>query len=278
MRPSGDDREDDLLPAAQRAVYEALARYPGLRRDRDEILSDALEGTRKALNTYDPAYGRSFPDWALALARWEAASGIRRRSPVGRHQYAQGVLLEDLPADRQPPRSLNQAIGDDDTLCLADVVQPAVPDPYAQADDRAFLAQLLATLPKRYAYVLCQHDLLGRSLLAIGRDLDISESRACQIRHKALRRLHAAAIEAQVTTEPSIPAPRTSPEAAAPPVLRPPEPWLLNRRDAAFLLGIDIRAFNRRVRTERIAGYLDADGQVLYAEADLARIAQHHAA
>lgn len=261
--------EDQLLPTALRAVREALARYPWLQSSRDDILSDAMEGVRKALATFDPVYGTVFLDWALAQARWQVISGMRDRAPLTRGEVARGLTTADLPPARQDPFRLDLVLDDTDGLRAGDVMLAADPGPdqYEELDTRLLLGELLAALPDRDAFVLRQYDLLGRTLRDIGVELEVSESRVCQIRRDALRRLRPIAIRAMRTRDTTPAAPRPTP----PPECEP-ERWLLSRADAAFLLGVELRVFNRWMREEGISGVLDERGRLRYDEADLSRI------
>lgn len=158
-----------------------MRRYPRLNGYFEEILSDALYGTAQALAHYDPSLGVPFGAYASARARGEVMDGIRRRSPLSRWDVAHGATRDTAPQAALTPVPL-----EDWTVLIPAQREPSE---YERGDDRDQISRLLATLSPKQAQVLREHDLAGRYLRDIAADLGVTESRVCQIRTEALKKL-----------------------------------------------------------------------------------------
>lgn len=184
MHPTGDEHGHLAYQLAIDHARQYLRQHPRLNHQRVDILSDAALGAAQAWASYDPARGTTLSTWLYWRVHGEILEGIRSRSPLTRSQTQAGLRPEDRPA-QQHPVALS---GLDDRI-------PAQrgPSDYDRVDDRDQLARLLNVLTPREAHVIRQVDLLGRTELAVSRDLGVTESRICQIRRQALRRMRLAA-------------------------------------------------------------------------------------
>jgi DNA-directed RNA polymerase sigma subunit (sigma70/sigma32) len=78
------------------------------------------------------------------------------------------------------------------TQDIADLNLEAPGDFTKDVDTTVRIDQLLATLPERLEYVIRQH-MAGRTFMAIGKDIGVTESRCCQLEKQAIRRIRIAA-------------------------------------------------------------------------------------
>lgn len=65
------------------------------------------------------------------------------------------------------------------------------PDFSDRIDTRVRVDQLLAILPERLEYVVRQH-MAGRTYMAIGKDIGVTDSHCCQLEKQAIRQIRAA--------------------------------------------------------------------------------------
>ncbi len=101
------EQQAGVIRIAEAATALAFRKYPRLVRDWDQVYSDALLGITKALRQ-PPDKGIPWNVSCWNYANWEIVKGIRRDSPVPEKQHAAGTTTEDLPAEQQPARSLEQ--------------------------------------------------------------------------------------------------------------------------------------------------------------------------
>jgi RNA polymerase sigma factor FliA len=217
--PSEDLLVREHLPLVNAAVAQLAGRLPRYVR-RDDLTSAAMFGLAQAARTYDDTLGVPFAryatvrirgalldelreeDWASrsvrTIARKADAMSDRLATALGRTPTtdevaeALGVDVEILRANAADrTRALVLRIEAMPSGAAAEMVLPtdetARPDVQVLAsEDRSLLRIAIANLPERLRAVVVGSFIEERTLREIADDLDISESRASQMRSEAL--------------------------------------------------------------------------------------------
>jgi RNA polymerase sigma factor for flagellar operon FliA len=197
----------------------------------EDMVSCGVQGLIEAHRSYDPNRGAKFSTYALPRIRGSILDALRAAHPLPRSlqkvssdiEKASASLYTDL--GRSPTRSeLAERMGLalDDLLSatrassirvlslesLADMTvngateklnemaddDPGI-DPHTVTQQQLLRHQLLEAiedLPDRERQIIRLYYIESRSLKSIGRAMEISESRASQLRHRAIRRLRTA--------------------------------------------------------------------------------------
>ncbi len=200
----------------------------------EDMVSCGVQGLIEAHRSYDPNRGAKFSTYALPRIRGSILDALRAAHPLPRSlqkvssdiEKASAALYTDL--GRSPTRAeLAERMGLDlaELLTaakasnirvlslegLADITvngatekltemaddDPGV-DPHTVAQQELLRRQLLQAveaLPDRERQIVRLYYIEARSLKSIGRAMEISESRASQLRHRAIRRLRSALAE-----------------------------------------------------------------------------------
>jgi RNA polymerase sigma factor for flagellar operon FliA len=164
MRP----RAEDYLGLVDRIARELVARNPHL--ELGDIVGAGVLGLMDAISRFDPARAATFPGLAAARIRG-AILDQGRRQGLGRTAHSRGAVvlwLEDLYAE---PAALVGETAPEDSPRLVDI------------------AGLLDRLPAREREVIRASYWDDEPLHSIGARLGVTESRASQIRIRALKRL-----------------------------------------------------------------------------------------
>lgn len=197
----------------------------------EDLLSCGIQGLLEARRTFDPQRGVKFSTYALPRIRGAILDALRDAHPLPRSlqkvssdiEKAVSVLYGDL--GRSPTKlelALHLGVPLDELLAtsqaasirvvslenLADVTvngssekltemaddDPGVdPDTVAQRDlVRRKLRSAIDSLPPREREIVRLYYIESQSLKSIGAALGISESRASQLRHRAIKRLRSA--------------------------------------------------------------------------------------
>jgi RNA polymerase sigma factor (sigma-70 family) len=173
-----------------RIVAVAVGRFGGgPDRDYAATRSDAMLGLWRAAQTYDPQHGIPFRAWAWLKVDGTVRDGIRARTGFRRPGRAEAIVIS---FDETPPAYLQHS----DNSSNGDTLISLIPDQRAaaaieQIDARLTVSWALDSLPARQRYVIEQHDIHDRTLLAIAGDLGVSEARISQLRSSALKTLRA---------------------------------------------------------------------------------------
>lgn len=160
--------------------------------DIDEIRADALLGLARAINSWDPDRGESFRNWAYRKMLCAIMDGRRDRDHLSR-DHRRKLKGVDSALNELAPISLDVPISGTD-LEREILRVETIPDPYdfiADVITRDLYARIqgpLGRLPSRERFVLAMF-CAGHTLADIGGALGISESRACQVKTRALRRI-----------------------------------------------------------------------------------------
>jgi RNA polymerase sigma factor for flagellar operon FliA len=194
----------------------------------EDMVSYGVQGLIEAYYTFDPAKGAKFSTYALPRIRGSILDAIRAAHPLPRSLQKFGSDMEKATAalhaklDRTPTRdelahymgiesqdfmaslrTTNVRVVSLDSLAetaangaseklweMADDDPNIDPDAVAEEQMvRARLAHAVELLPEREKTIVRLYYMKSQSLKSIGDELGISESRASQLRHRAIRRL-----------------------------------------------------------------------------------------
>ena len=197
----------------------------------EDMLSYGVQGLIEAFHAYDPRRGAKFSTYALPRIRGAILDALRAAHPLPRSlqkfssdmEHASATLRTGL--GRTPTKTelaKEMGLSQEEFLStmrtsnirvvsldgLADTAvngnteklwemaddDPGV-DPDSMAQDtmvRRLLHQAVDTLPERERTIVNLYYMRAQSLKSIGKALGISESRASQLRHRAIRRLRTA--------------------------------------------------------------------------------------
>lgn len=221
----------DYMPLVRHAVNRvAVGSSHGLLQYED-MLSFGLQGLIEAYHSFDPEKGAKFSTYALPRIRGAILDALRAAHPLSRSLQKFTSDLERATAElhltlgRAPTRAelaqhmgfLEQDFTDNLRTSnirvvsldnLADTAMngnseklwemadedPTV-DPESVAEEKVVahqLADAVEGLPEREQTIVRLYYMQSQSLKSIGQTLGISESRASQLRHRAIRRLRTA--------------------------------------------------------------------------------------
>ena len=197
----------------------------------EDMLSYGVQGLIEAFHAYDPGRGAKFSTYALPRIRGAILDALRAAHPLPRSlqkftsdmEHASATLRTGL--GRTPTKTelaKEMGLSQEEFLStmrtsnirvvsldgLADTAvngntekllemaddDPGV-DPDSMAQDtmvRRLLHEAVDTLPERERTIVNLYYMRAQSLKSIGKALGISESRASQLRHRAIRRLRTA--------------------------------------------------------------------------------------
>lgn len=221
----------DYMPLVRHAVNRvAVGSSHGLLQYED-MLSYGLQGLIEATRSFDPTKGAKFSTYALPRIRGAILDALRAAHPLSRSLQKFSSDLERATAElhvslgRAPSRAelaehmgLDEADFTDNLRTsnirvisldnLADTAMngnneklwemadedPSI-DPETVTEEKMVsrkLAEAVERLPDREQTIVRLYYMQSRSLKSIGQTLGISESRASQLRHRAIRRLRMA--------------------------------------------------------------------------------------
>jgi RNA polymerase sigma factor for flagellar operon FliA len=219
----------DYMPLVRHAVNRiAVGSTNGGILQYEDMVSYGVQGLIEAWYAFDPNKGAKFSTYALPRIRGSILDAIRATHPLPRSLQKFGSDLEKATAalhvtlNRAPTRdelATYMGVAPKDFMAslrtsnvrvvsldsLADTAangaseklwemadeDPNI-DPDAVAEEtmvRAKLAEAVALLPERERMIVRLYYMKSQSLKSIGEELGISESRASQLRHRAIRRL-----------------------------------------------------------------------------------------
>lgn len=197
----------------------------------EDMVSCGVQGLIEAFYSFDPTRGAKFSTYALPRIRGAILDALRAAHPLPRSLQKFSSDLERASAElhvklgRSPTKAeLAKQMGltqkdflatlqtsNVHVISLDGLAETAVNgnteklwemadddpnvDPDTMAEDtmvRRKLHQAVEQLPERERTIVHLYYMQARSLKSIGRALGISESRASQLRHRAIRRLRSA--------------------------------------------------------------------------------------
>jgi len=197
--------------------------------DRDDLVSHGTIGLIKAVDRYDPGRGVKFETYAIAVIRGAVLEALRQEDWVPRSIREKARRVQDVvtalesehsrpPTDAEIAEALDvtvdeyqRILGEISVVTITSLegaldaegdgalrpVDSALEDQEApqrafEAEERkAILMDAVATLPQREQLVIALYYQEGLTLKEIGRVLDVTESRVCQIHTQALLRMRA---------------------------------------------------------------------------------------
>ncbi|HWO73644.1 MAG TPA: FliA/WhiG family RNA polymerase sigma factor [Dehalococcoidia bacterium] len=194
----------------------------------EDMISCGIQGLLEARRTYNPDRGAKFSTYALPRIRGAILDALRSAHPLPRslqkassdiertvaalyvdlgRSPTKAEIAERLGLQLQELLSVSQATnikvlslesladmtvnGATEKLTEMADEDPAI-DPHSVAQNEILRSQLLDAiddLPERERQIIRLYYIESRSLKSIGRAMAISESRASQLRHRAIRRL-----------------------------------------------------------------------------------------
>lgn len=217
---------DELISRYLGLVYHAAREIAPRVRDAvslDELVSAGSLGLVQAMNGFEPERGLAFSTFAMRRIRGAILDELRSRDPLTRTERLNARCFEAAHATCEqrlgrPPtaadiashldvplesvqqwqercesvthRSLDEVIGSERSLA-----ERVGDDNYDQhleleREERSGLIRAaLDSLPEREALILTRSYLQGQSLSRIATELNLTESRICQLRSQALGRL-----------------------------------------------------------------------------------------
>ncbi|HXH22129.1 MAG TPA: FliA/WhiG family RNA polymerase sigma factor [Dehalococcoidia bacterium] len=222
----------DYMPLVRHAVNRVVAGASSSTiLQYEDMVSCGVQGLIEAFKTYDPTRGAKFSTYALPRIRGSILDALRAAHPLPRSlqklssdiEKANSSLYTDLgrsPTKEELAERLGLEVGElmeaskasnikvMSLESLADMTvngatekltemaddDPNV-DPHSVAQQQILRNRLLAAvdeLPERERKIIRLYYIEARSLKSIGRAMEISESRASQLRHRAIRRLRSA--------------------------------------------------------------------------------------
>ena len=222
----------DYMPLVRHAVHRLAVGGTGASiLQYEDMLSCGVQGLIEAYHSFDPTRGAKFSTYALPRIRGAILDALRAAHPLPRSLQKFNSDLERATSElhaqlgRSPTReevagflglSIDEYLerlqssgtrvislenlaettvsGNSEKLWEMADDDPTV-DPGEVAEQtlvRTKLHEALSTLPDRERTIVHLYYLQSRSLKSIGRSLSISESRASQLRHRAIRRLRTA--------------------------------------------------------------------------------------
>ncbi len=225
----------DYMPLVRHAVNRiAVGSANGGILQYEDMVSCGTQGLIEAWYAFDPNKGAKFSTYALPRIRGSILDAIRATHPLPRSLQKFGSDLEKATAalhvtlNRAPTRpelaeymgiaqtdfmaslrtsnvrvvslqalSENAANGGDEKLWEMADDDPNI-DPDSVAEEtmvRAKLAEAVELLPERERMIVRLYYMKSQSLKSIGAELGISESRASQLRHRAIRRLRTVLVQ-----------------------------------------------------------------------------------
>ena len=222
----------DYMPLVRHAVNRiSVGSANGGILQYEDMVSYGVQGLIEAYHSYDRNKGAKFSTYALPRIRGSILDAIRATHPLPRSLQKFGSDLEKATAalhvklNRAPTRDelaaqmqieptdfmvnlrtsnvrvvslqsladSNMAGNDEKLWELADDDPNIDPDSVAEETMvRGLLAEAVEMLPERERMIVRLYYMKSQSLKSIGAALGISESRASQLRHRAIRRLRTA--------------------------------------------------------------------------------------
>lgn len=148
-----------------------------------DLLTVAQLALWEKIRTYDPSRGTTLWQHAYLRVRGAMVDELRKQDPVGRNSRSAGERGE-----ARKPWALVDRVG-------LDIVMDTVPgngDPEAslltKEEERA-ARKYLRRLPENLQYVLRRTFLEGARLVEVAAELGVSESRVCQVKNEAVRKI-----------------------------------------------------------------------------------------
>ncbi|HUG56511.1 MAG TPA: sigma-70 family RNA polymerase sigma factor [Candidatus Limnocylindrales bacterium] len=181
-QPGGDERIIAHLAFARAVAGRSLdPRCRGA--DREDLVAWGVVGLVQAAHRYRDDRGASFAAYAARRVRGQVLDALRARDPLTRSARRAYREAREREADLPPPfveLPLDR--------CPA---LPIAPSPAAAAPDPRWprVARELRCLPRLERRVLVLSYGRGLTLREIGGRVGLSESGACRVRARALRRL-----------------------------------------------------------------------------------------
>lgn len=199
---------------------------PGL--DQEDLESCGVFGLMEAVEKYDPAVGRDFEAFAYLRVRGAMLDEIRKVNWVPRTMWqkmqelksvrerlekkpgvrvTEDILAREMGIQVSEVRKLesyynraftlsleeNVKTGEGNVIRLGDAVQDfESPDPLeniSEQENRRMLAQAIQSLSEKEQILLALYYQEELTLKEIGKVLEVSESRVCQLHSRAIRRL-----------------------------------------------------------------------------------------
>lgn len=214
----------EYYPLVKTIAARMVRRFPN-NVDLDEMISEGILGLMDALERFEPARGVPFKSYAEIRVRGAIVDALRHNDFVPRSVRRKWQAIErqrerfQQRFDRRPTReelarALEMTLSDYDAYCedarifglvsgdafldedSSETILSNVPAQTVFADEEIILGEawgevsdLIGKLPEKERMVLQNYYLQNFNLKQIGDQLGVTESRVCQLRGQAVKRL-----------------------------------------------------------------------------------------
>jgi RNA polymerase sigma factor FliA len=215
----------DYYPLVKTIAGRMIRRFP-TNVDLDELVSEGILGLMDAMERFNPARGVPFKSYAEIRVRGAIVDALRHRDFVPRSVRRKWQALERererlfLRLKRKPSReemaaSLGMKLNDYDAFCedariyglisgdalldedSSETILSTVPAPGTLAEEDMITGETweevsgwVEKLPEKERLVVHHYYFQSLNLKQIGDQLGVTESRVCQLRGQAVRRIH----------------------------------------------------------------------------------------
>lgn len=215
----------DYYPLVKTIAGRMIRRFPN-NVDLDELVSEGILGLMDAMDRFNPARGVPFKSYAEIRVRGAIVDALRHRDFVPRSVRRKWQALERererlfLRLKRKPSReematSMAMKLVDYDAFCedariyglisgdalldedSSETILSTVAAPETLAEDDIITGEtweevsgMVDKLPEKERMVVQHYYLQNLNLKQIGDQLGVTESRVCQLRGQAVRRIH----------------------------------------------------------------------------------------
>ena len=215
----------DYYPLVKTIAGRMIRRFP-TNVDLDELVSEGILGLMDAMERFNPARGVPFKSYAEIRVRGAIVDALRHRDFVPRSVRRKWQALERererlfLRLKRKPSReemavSLGMKLNDYDAFCedariyglisgdalldedSSETILSTVPAPGTLAEEDMITGETweevsgwVEKLPEKERMVVHHYYFQSLHLKQIGDQLGVTESRVCQLRGQAVRRIH----------------------------------------------------------------------------------------
>jgi RNA polymerase sigma factor for flagellar operon FliA len=196
----------------------------------DDLVGYGMVGLMDAMNKFDESKGMKFSTYASIRIKGAMIDEIRRNSPISKgamdklNRYNEAIdsLQKSLgkePSNEEIAKALNMSLenvgeienyinyisvvsleniifSDDDDISIMGIIEdknsPSPEKTLEEKEEVEMLSKALGLLNEKDGIVLSLYYYEGLTLKEIGKVLEVSESRVCQLHSRAIRNLRAA--------------------------------------------------------------------------------------
>ncbi len=149
----------------------------------EDYYHEGVIGLIQAINRYNPEIGK-FSGYAVIRIRGAILDAMRKRMPYTRYQWQK--LPEEVLEKMVPIGIENE---DGEPTRAHELIEEA---PYQLVEDMVLVEALMSStdMPEREQRLIREYFWWGSTMKKISEGMEISESRVCQLIHRAVRKLN----------------------------------------------------------------------------------------